>query len=158
MSLRSMCLGLRGLRSFRGHRSWPCGVRAGFGVLLGGGCKVYGQREYEGVASFCGKLACLHVAVQTSMVLHMFFGLPSQSVLGGCSGNASYGLWQVGVQGSFFVQRGWDGSVLLGGGRPRSFLCPVCRVWGTLLHAGLKRVCHYFGNLKFGAWEWICGS
>ena len=121
MTLLSMCLGWRGLRSFRGHKSWPCGVRAGFG----GVCQVYGQREYEGVASFCGKFACLHVAVQTSMVLHMFFGLLSQNVIGGCSGSASYGLWQVGVQESFFVQRG----VLLGGGRPRlSFLCPVCRM------------------------------
>ena len=38
--------------------------------------------------------------------------------------------------------------MLLGGGRPRLFLFPVCRVCETLLYAGLKGVCHSLENVN----------
>ena len=38
--------------------------------------------------------------------------------------------------------------MLLGGGRPRLFLCPGCRVRETLLFAGLKGVCHSLENVN----------
>ena len=45
--------------------------------------------------------------------------------------------------------------MLLGGGRPRLFLCPVCRACETLLYAGLKGVCRclpQFGKREFGVY------
>ena len=46
-----------------GDGAWDC---------LGGVLQVYGERAFGGGVCFFGTLACLHVAVQNSMVLNMF--------------------------------------------------------------------------------------